>query len=702
MFTGCDMNSTLDDMEYLAEKSPYILAAIANDSVDPNAATAHGVVGAVTAAFGTKMGSPDLVGKTLLVHGCGAVGEVAAAELAKMGAVVYTYDIVSTKAAIPGCINISDLPDGETWWNLEVDMIVPCSKSELITVDMVPEMQCKHIVGATNLPFASAEAQRMAEIDRGIKFVPEGISSAGAVIVDSVEQFDGAGFATAVPEDLYKWTYESVYKKTTEFSNLEGSSCVTKMPAFLEEIAARKSEPIGRTFKHWKTAGARPQPLASGGRRSFSTSASSAGNNAADVVICGGGIMGMNIAYQLKLNDPSASITILERASHLGFGSSGWSTGFLRAFYSFDEQMEIALDGIDAYKNWADYTQIKNPKAYFTETGALWMLGKSQAANEAMQSRLATFGVDSAVLDPAGLKDRFPVLNTDPCPEYDMATGELTGKEYPELSALFEAGCGHMDSSNCLEDMYEACVREGVDFRFNAGVADILTEGDKATGVQLEDGSSMHGSTVINALGPWFQKLNDAAGVATSTTMLPTRIQVAHLPIESEDILELPFTADCHGESGIYFMPRRANKQLVFGSIDHRFESEIVEDPDNFDTLLDADVQADYLGALLHRLPSMQTTGKVIGFSHMYTVNQEDVHPVVGPSAELSNYYMCNGHSGHGFKCAPAYGSIMAQQILNTKASKDSMASRWQTGVRKDFLSADRSPLVMEQKTHFA
>lgn len=34
MFTGCDLNSTLDDMAYLADKSPYILAAIGNDKVE--------------------------------------------------------------------------------------------------------------------------------------------------------------------------------------------------------------------------------------------------------------------------------------------------------------------------------------------------------------------------------------------------------------------------------------------------------------------------------------------------------------------------------------------------------------------------------------------------------------------------------------------------------------------------------------------
>lgn len=98
--------------------------------------------------------------------------------------------------------------------------------------------------------------------------------------------------------------------------------------------------------------------------------------------------------------------------------------------------------------------------------------------------------------------------------------------------------------------------------------------------MKLADGAQISAGVVVNCMGPWFSQLSESAGIKTSTTMLPTRIQVGHINIEAEEHLCLPFTADAHGASGIYFMPRRTNKQLVFGSVDHRFESEIVEDPD--------------------------------------------------------------------------------------------------------------------------
>lgn len=58
--------------------------------------------------------------------------------------------------------------------------------------------------------------------------------------------------------------------------------------------------------------------------------------------------------FQLKRRDPSLNVVVYEMAPGLGYGSSGYSTGFLRAYYSFDETMHLALDGINAYHNWGE------------------------------------------------------------------------------------------------------------------------------------------------------------------------------------------------------------------------------------------------------------------------------------------------------------------------------------------------------------
>ena len=142
---------------------------------------------------------------------------------------------------------------------------------------------------------------------------------------------------------------------------------------------------------------------------------------------------------------------------------------FLRAYYSFDETMQLALDGINAYKNWSDYTELGNEtEAFFTETGALWMLGKSSLENQAMQTRLESFGVESVVMDEHHVSHVFPALSTLAYPKIDYETGEIVQDDFGTFSSLFEAGCGHMDSSACLRDMQKACVRVELKYAWDA------------------------------------------------------------------------------------------------------------------------------------------------------------------------------------------------------------------------------------------
>ncbi|GMI30330.1 hypothetical protein TrRE_jg7436, partial [Triparma retinervis] len=281
--------------------------------------------------------------------------------------------------------------------------------------------------------------------------------------------------------------------------------------------------------------------------------------------------------------------------------------------------MELALDGIAAYKNWTEYTQLKDPQAEFTHTGALWMLGKTKEENVQMAERLEQFGVGSEVMDAAAVEQRWKVLKTDPMPTYDENTGEEIPFEGGEFSAVYEDGCGHMDSNACLNDMKTVLDNHSIPVHFNSKVSKFskTSDGSKVTGVVLESGESISAGTVINCAGPWFEKLNAPANITCSTSMLPTRIQVGHKHVTG-DFLDLPFVADSWGNSGVYFMPRAQNKQLVFGSIAHRFESEIV-DPDDYNTSLDPGVKQDYLNCLFHRMPSLPRSGEIHGFSHMYT-----------------------------------------------------------------------------------
>ena len=73
---------------------------------------------------------------------------------------------------------------------------------------------------------------------------------------------------------------------------------------------------------------------------------------------------------------------------------------------------------------------------------------------------------------------------------------------------------------------------------------------------------------------------------------------------------------------------------------------------------------------------------------------EEDVHPIIGET-NLDGFIICNGFSGHGFKCGPSVGSIIAQNVTGIQLKDD-------TKVLIDIFSPYRDPLPMKVKNVMA
>lgn len=172
------------DMDRLVEATndKYVLAG-RNSAVDTNVATASSVIGSILGVVETMQGSRDLSSLTFTVQGCGKVGSTVAKELVRLGAkCVQTCDLYPEAANIKGCTPIED------WASTTCDFLVPCANSLAITEDVAMNFPegIKYCVGATNSPFANKEAKEIFDA-RGVMHIPESISSAGAILADSVE-----------------------------------------------------------------------------------------------------------------------------------------------------------------------------------------------------------------------------------------------------------------------------------------------------------------------------------------------------------------------------------------------------------------------------------------------------------------------------------------------------------------------------------
>lgn len=409
----------------------------------------------------------------------------------------------------------------------------------------------------------------------------------------------------------------------------------------------------------------------------------------ADVIVIGGGIVGLSIAYQLGRRS-GGRVVVIEKGTSVATGSTGASSACIRLRYTHSEVIRLARAGMAIYRQWSDFTGLTAPRASFARTGVLWMLREDPATLEEERRRMTELGAGVLVLDANAVRERFPRLST--CGErFDPDAGDHVCSDHP--SYLFESEGGYCtDPSGANQDLLDAARREGVDVRLGTRVCAVRSGGGRVRGVDLDDGSGIDAPVVVNAAGPWCNTINSMAGIELRWTLRPTRVQVLFRVCGADPCAGLPLVADAGG--GIYFRPESLGQQLLVGSIRPEDESERVADPDHFDRGLDADVQQRLLHALHHRLPSLSHRGRVTGIAGLYTMTEEDVHPVVGPT-ELEGFVVANGFSGHGFKLAPAVGALVASWLTGNRASHD-------PDVPIEFLSVDRASLAVREKNVLA
>ena len=408
-----------------------------------------------------------------------------------------------------------------------------------------------------------------------------------------------------------------------------------------------------------------------------------------DIVIVGAGIIGLSIAWQLARRS-GLKIVVLEKGAGVGEGSTGASSAICRYRYSLDEVVYLARDGINAYRNWSAYTGLQEPRATFQEEGVLWMPGTDTSWAAIEHQRMNALGITTEVLDDKAIRERFPALN--PCAlAPDFETGEPHECQAGSQN-FFEPEGGYVDPVSAAQDLVEACRNRGVEVRFKEQLAKIEVQGGNLKAVTTSNGEKISTPLMINAAGPWCRDLYKEAGLDIAWNLSPVLIQVLHRDRPAELKGKIPVTVDMQG--GIYFRTQNRGQQLIVSSVLEEDEKEVVDDPDNFRNWTDDEFQLLKMHALHHRLPTLPYRGKVMGYCGLYTVNRDDVHPIVGPT-DIAGFWIANGFSGHGFKLAPAIGSMVAKAITGESDDFD-------TKVPLSFLGIDRKPIMLESKSVLA
>lgn len=178
--TAEDVNTTPEDMDYIAMETDYIVG-LEKTSGDPSPFTALGVYHGMRAACLEKFGSNELKDKTVLVQGVGSVGYHLVKLLVEDGAKVFISDIKKDKLdRVSSEFPVKIIPVDEIF-NDAFDIFAPCALGAVVNDETISKLKFKIICGSANNVLK--EEYHGVELEKaGILYAPDYVVNAGGVI----------------------------------------------------------------------------------------------------------------------------------------------------------------------------------------------------------------------------------------------------------------------------------------------------------------------------------------------------------------------------------------------------------------------------------------------------------------------------------------------------------------------------------------
>ena len=183
--TAEDVGVSTKDMEYIKMETNYVSGLPVNmgGSGDPSPVTAYGVYLSMKASAKEKWGNDSLSGKKIVVQGIGHVGENLVKHLVKEGAMVSIFDINTERLkAIAKETGAKVIVDGNSLYDLEMDIYAPCALGATVNTDTLNRLKCAIICGAANNQLADENIHGKMVIEKNILYAPDFVVNAGGII----------------------------------------------------------------------------------------------------------------------------------------------------------------------------------------------------------------------------------------------------------------------------------------------------------------------------------------------------------------------------------------------------------------------------------------------------------------------------------------------------------------------------------------
>jgi sarcosine oxidase subunit beta len=351
----------------------------------------------------------------------------------------------------------------------------------------------------------------------------------------------------------------------------------------------------------------------------------------ANIVIIGGGVMGVSTAYHLALRGVK-NVLLLEKDEFFGEEATGRCAGGIRYQFSTDINVRLSLLSLPMLHRFEE--ELDQP-IDLRICGYLFLLTDEADLpvfqdNVRMQNRL---GARTQWLEPAQIARLAPLINLD---------GVLAG--------TYNADDGLADPGSVVQGYVSGARRLGATLLNDAEVTGIKVDNGRIRGVVTSQGE-VSTPVVVNAAGPWAGKVGRLAGV--DIPIVPLRRQIVVTGPLPGVPADFPFIIDF--AQSLYF--HREGEGILTGMSNQ-------DEKVGFDQAVDKEWELVHLEAAVERFPLLEEAGLANRWAGLYEVSP-DAHPILGRIPQMEGLYCVAGFSGHGFMHGPVCGLLLAEEILD-------------------------------------
>ncbi|MBL0373740.1 FAD-binding oxidoreductase [Rhizobium sp. KVB221] len=209
-----------------------------------------------------------------------------------------------------------------------------------------------------------------------------------------------------------------------------------------------------------------------------------------DVVIIGGGIIGVSTALFLALR--GVSVVLLEKG-HIAGEQSSRNWGWVRRMGRDPRELPLI---VEAFKIWDGMEALVGEDVGFRRTGILYMCDndKDVAHHQDWLRKADDYALDSRIVTGPEL------------------AGLRPGAAKPSHAALYTGSDGRAEPQKAGPAIVRAAIRAGASVLQQCSVRTIETEGGRVSGVVTERGP-IRASTVVIAGGAWSSTLCHGLGI---------------------------------------------------------------------------------------------------------------------------------------------------------------------------------------------